>query len=57
MPESLLNFRFHRPTMPNDEPLIALENIIIHKVSAVPTARNKNIDKSVPMKIGNGGER
>ena len=61
MPESLLNFRCHRTTMPYDELFIALENIIIHKVSAVPTARNKNIDTSVPMKIGmaaNGdGER
>ena len=34
------------------EILVALENIIIHKVATVPTARNRNIDKSAPVEIG-----
>ena len=31
---------------------VALENIIIDKVEVVPTARNRKIDASAPMKIG-----
>ena len=32
--------------------LVALENICIDKAAKVPTARNRKIDKSVPMHIG-----
>ena len=38
--------------MSHSEPLVALENIIIDEVAAVPTARNKKIDTSAPMEIG-----
>ena len=38
--------------MSYDELLIVLENIIIDKVVTVPTARNRKIDTSAPMKIG-----
>ena len=51
MPESLLNYRFRGTTMPYDELIIALENIIIDKVSTVPTARNRKHDTSAPMEI------
>ena len=38
--------------MSYSELLIALENIIIGKVTTVPTAQNKKIDTSAPMEIG-----
>ena len=52
MPESLLNYRFRGTAMPYDELIIALENIIIDKVSTVPTARSRKHDTSAPMEIG-----
>ena len=52
MPESLLNYRFRGTTMPFDEPIIALENIIIDKVSTVPTVKSRRHDTSAPMEIG-----
>ena len=52
MPESLLNYRFRGTAVPYDELIIALENIIIDKVSTVPTARSRKHDTSAPMKIG-----
>ena len=39
MPESLLNLRFRGATLKYEELLIALENIIIHKMPTVPTTR------------------
>ena len=52
MPESLLNCRFRGTAMPYGELIIALENIIIDKVSTVPTARSRKHDTSAPMEIG-----
>ena len=52
MPESLLNYRFRGTAMPYDELIIAQENIIIDKVSTVPTARNRKHDTSASMEIG-----
>ena len=52
MPESLLNYRFRGTAMPYGELIIALENIIIDKVSTVPTARSKKHDTSAPMETG-----
>ena len=52
MPESLLNYRFRGTAMLYYELIIALENIIIDKVSTVTTARSKKHDTSAPMKIG-----
>ena len=49
---SLLNCRFRKTTMSYSELLVALENIIIDKVSTVQTARKKKFDTSVPMHIG-----
>ena len=51
-PESLLNYRFTGTAMPCGELFIALENIIIDKVSTVPTARSRKHDTSAPMEIG-----
>ena len=50
--ESLLNCRFRGTTMSYSELLVALENIIIDKVVSVPTARNRTLDTTAPMKIG-----
>ena len=52
MPEILLNYRFRGTTMSYDELIIALENIIIDKVSTVSTARSRKYDTSAPMEIG-----
>ena len=52
MPESLLNYRFRGTAMPYGELIVALENIIIDKVSTVPTARSRKHDTSAPMEIG-----
>ena len=52
MPESLLNNRFRGTAMPYGELIIALENIIIDKVSTVPTARSRKHDTRAPMEIG-----
>ena len=52
MPESLPNCRFRGTAMPYGELIIALENIIIDKVSTVPTARSRKHDTGAPMEIG-----
>ena len=52
VPESLLNYRFRGTAMPYGELIIALENIIIDKVSTVPTARSRKHDTSASMEIG-----
>ena len=52
MPESLLNYRFRGTTMPFDELIIALESIIIDKVSTVPTVKSWRQHTSAPMEIG-----
>ena len=52
MPESLLNYRFRGTAMSYDELIIALENIIIDKVSTVTTTRSRRHDTSAPMEIG-----
>ena len=52
MPERLLNNRFRGTAMPYGELIIALENIIVDKVSTVPTARSRKHDTSAPMEIG-----
>ena len=52
MPESLLNYRLRGTTLPYEELLIALENIIIDKVTTHSTSKEKNIDTSAPMEIG-----
>ena len=52
MPGSLLNFRFRGTTLKYEELLIALEPIIIDKVSTTPTTRQKKVDTSAPMEIG-----
>ena len=57
MLESLSNYRFRGTTMSYSELLVAPKNIIIDNVAAFPTARNRKVDTSAPMDIGNGGER
>ena len=52
MPVSLLNYRFRGTTLPYEELLIALENIIIHKVTTHPAPTMNKIDTSAPMEIG-----
>ena len=52
MPESLLNYRFRGTAMSYDELIIALENIIIDKVSTVSTSKSRKHDTSAPMEIG-----
>ena len=50
MPESLLNFR--GTTMSYSRLIIALENIIVDKVSTVPSSESRRNDTSAPMEIG-----
>ena len=52
MPESLLNYRFRGTTISYSEIIIALENIIVDKVSTVPSSKNRRNDTSAPMEIG-----
>ena len=52
MPESLLNYRFKGTTMSYSELIIALENIIIDKLSTVPSSKSRRNDTSAPMEIG-----
>ena len=52
MPKSLLNYRFRETAMSYGEFIIALENIIIDKVSTAPTSRSRKHDTSAPMEIG-----
>ena len=52
MPESLLNYRFRGTTMSYSEIIIALENIIVDKVSTAPSSKSRRNDTSAPMEIG-----
>ena len=52
MPESLVNCRFRGTTLPHEELLIALENVIIDKVTRHSASKVKKIDTSAPMDIG-----
>ena len=52
MPESLLNYRFRGTTMSYSELIIALENIIVDKVSTVTSNKSRRNDTSAPMEIG-----
>ena len=52
MPESLLNYRFRGTTLPCEELLIALENIIIDKVATHSAFKMKKMDTSAQMEIG-----
>ena len=52
MPESSLNYRFRGTTMSYSEIIIALENIIVDKVSTVPSSNSRRNDTSAPMEIG-----
>ena len=52
MPESSLNYRFRGSTMSYSELIIALENIIVVKVSTVPSSKSRRSDTSAPMEIG-----
>ena len=49
MPESLLNYRFRGTTMLYSEIITALENIIVDKVSTVPSSKSSIDDTSAPM--------
>ena len=51
MPESLLNCRFRGTTMSYGEHIIALENIIVDKVSTVPSSKSRRNDTSAPVEI------
>ena len=50
--ESLLNDRLRGTTLPNEELLVALENIIIDKVKTHSSPKVKKIGTSAPMEIG-----
>ena len=52
LPESLLNYRFRGATMSYSEIIIALGNIIVDKVSTVPSSKSRRNDTSPPMEIG-----
>ena len=55
MPENLLKSRFRGttlPSLPYEELLIALENIIIDKVTTHSVSQVKKIDTSAPMDVG-----
>ena len=52
MPESLLNYKFRGTTMLHTEIIIALEHIIVDKVSTVPSSKSRSHDTSAPMEIG-----
>ena len=52
MLESLLNYRFRGSTMSCSEINIALENIIVDKVSTVPSSKSRRNDTSAPLEIG-----
>ena len=52
MPESLLNYRSRGTTLPYEELLIALENIIIDKVTTHSIPKVKKIDTIALMEIG-----
>ena len=52
MLENLLNYRLRGTTLPREELLIALEIIIIDKVTTLSASKGKKIDTSAPMEIG-----
>ena len=52
MPGSLLNYRFRGTTLPYEELLIALKNIILDKATTHSAHNVKKIDTSAPMEIG-----
>ena len=52
MPESLVNCRFRGTTLPHEELLIALENVVIDKVTRHSASKVKKTDTSAPMDIG-----
>ena len=52
MLERLLNYRFRGTTLPYEELLIALENIIIDKVTTHSAPKVKKNDTSAPKEIG-----
>ena len=52
MPEILLNYRFRGTTMSYSEIIVVLENIIVDKVSTVPSSKNRRNDTSAPVEIG-----
>ena len=52
MPDSLLHCRFRGTTMSHSELIIALENIIVDKVSTIPSSKSRKNDTSAPMEIG-----
>ena len=60
MPESLLNYRSRGTTMSYSEIIITLENILVDKVSTIPSSRSRRNDTGAPMEIGiaakEGGE-
>ena len=51
-PESLLNCRFRGTTLPCEELLDALEDIIIDKVTTHSVSKVKKIDTRAPVEIG-----
>ena len=52
MPQSLVNCRFRGTTLPHEELLIALENVIIDKVTRHSVSKVNKTDTSAPMDIG-----
>ena len=52
MPESLLNYRFRGTASSYEELLVALENIIMDKVTALSAKGGRKTDTSAPMEIG-----
>ena len=52
MPETLLNHRFRGTTLPYEELLIELDNIVIDEVATHSVSKVKKIDTSAPMEIG-----
>ena len=52
MPGSLLNYRLRGTTLPHEESLIPLVNVIKDKVTTHSVWKVENIDTSAPMEIG-----
>ena len=52
IPESLQNNRFRGTTVSYGELIIALENIIVDKVSTVPSSKSRKNHTSAPMEVG-----
>ena len=52
MPESLLNYRLRVTTLPHEESLIPLVNVIIDKVTTHSASKVKKFDTSARMEIG-----